>query len=370
MKQVSIIFFILLFPLHLVSAQELKIEFKEQLVIGDDENKPEEYLFYDIKNISTDNDGNIYVSDANTSKIKVFDKNGNFIKSIGKKGKGPGEMAEVSCMVVNSDDQLVVVDRLSRRVTVFSDLGEKFHTYPVPEQPIFNPWAVFPFEKNSYVFFAYQKSGFNKETKNGDNIFHIYNKDFSKIENTFGKSEDIWDLKKIFQRRRIGHHISDLCVVNSKCILFAPFIYRGLLYLYENKNKRWQLQLVHGKPMNDHAVELLNASDFPDFKFPPGTLISGSPEGVIVVKVNYASKGLFTMNDGKTVHFSSMRKKGNKFQFGIELFDKKQRYMGYASIKKDFPVRKVLWKDKNDKFYVHSAAEGFSVIRVMKLKIN
>ncbi len=51
-------------------------------------------VFGDIQNIATSEDDRIYVADMKNSLIFIFDKDGNFIKSFGKKGEGPGEIRE------------------------------------------------------------------------------------------------------------------------------------------------------------------------------------------------------------------------------------------------------------------------------------
>ena len=47
-----------------VQAQELSFTLHEQLIIGDDEEAPSEYLFYYPQIVRTDSQGNIYVKDA------------------------------------------------------------------------------------------------------------------------------------------------------------------------------------------------------------------------------------------------------------------------------------------------------------------
>jgi len=64
--------------------------------IGDNLDLGNEYLFRDPQQIKTDTDGNIFITDRNSSVIKVFDKNFRFLKSIGNIGQGPGEFQEIT----------------------------------------------------------------------------------------------------------------------------------------------------------------------------------------------------------------------------------------------------------------------------------
>ena len=65
-----------------------KISFEKIMSIGNVDSK-ENYIFSWVKDIATDKTGKIYVCDSGTNRIRVYDRNGNYIMSIGKRGKGP-----------------------------------------------------------------------------------------------------------------------------------------------------------------------------------------------------------------------------------------------------------------------------------------
>ncbi len=87
----ELVFFLLCFLIfsHSFSvAKEVKrILLKEVLSIG----SVEDDLLYQLADVTTDPEGNIYVSDSLDFSIKKFSKNGKFLKKAGKKGQGPGE---------------------------------------------------------------------------------------------------------------------------------------------------------------------------------------------------------------------------------------------------------------------------------------
>lgn len=68
---------------------EIKLELQEDLKIGraDDE----KYLFYRLRGIDVDHEGNIYVADMSNYRIQKFDKTGKYLLTFGRKGQGPGE---------------------------------------------------------------------------------------------------------------------------------------------------------------------------------------------------------------------------------------------------------------------------------------
>jgi hypothetical protein len=71
-------------------------------------------VFGDIQNICSANDGRIYILDSKNFKIYIFNKEGEFISSFGRKGEGPGEIRNF-----RSGEQLFVVDN----TIIYADRG-------------------------------------------------------------------------------------------------------------------------------------------------------------------------------------------------------------------------------------------------------
>lgn len=86
---------------------------EEELSIGEAEGR-EEYMFSRIRSIAVDDTGRIYVLDWKEIHVKVFDQNGTFIRTIGKKGQGPGEFIMPLSILITNQNELVVNDFRSR----------------------------------------------------------------------------------------------------------------------------------------------------------------------------------------------------------------------------------------------------------------
>ena len=89
---------------------------KEELVIGTDE-KNKDYHFEIIGDIKADDDGNIYAVDEQAHSILVFNKDGNYLKNIGRKGQGPGEFIYPSELTI-IEDKIVVFS--GNRISYFT----------------------------------------------------------------------------------------------------------------------------------------------------------------------------------------------------------------------------------------------------------
>jgi hypothetical protein len=74
--------------------------------------------------LKVDDKGTIYVVDMKASQIKVFDKTGQFVRAIGKKGDGPGEFSIPFGINITPNSEILVEDMANRRLSYFSLDGE------------------------------------------------------------------------------------------------------------------------------------------------------------------------------------------------------------------------------------------------------
>ena len=96
---------------------------KKDLTIGKAEGE-KEYIFSDITGIDVDGDGNIYIIDRAEAQVRVFDKTGRFLRTIGRKGQGPGETQMPGFVQITSKNEVFVYDYTGR--AVFYSLAGSF----------------------------------------------------------------------------------------------------------------------------------------------------------------------------------------------------------------------------------------------------
>ena len=103
----------------------------------------EEYMFASVGDIFVNDEGKIIVSDSKDTVIKIFDVNGRFIRSIGRKGQGPGEFSRIDSFQITSKGELLVVDNVNRRLSSFSLTGDLINSLSIKELPAAsNNWEV------------------------------------------------------------------------------------------------------------------------------------------------------------------------------------------------------------------------------------
>lgn len=95
---------------------------EEELSIGGKEAK-EDYMFSQIQHIAVSEDEKIYVLDYKEAHIKVFDRDGIYLMTIGRPGQGPGELNRPRSISVNQNE--LMVQESGSRLSFFS-LDGKF----------------------------------------------------------------------------------------------------------------------------------------------------------------------------------------------------------------------------------------------------
>jgi hypothetical protein len=106
------------------------IDLKEDLSIGGASAEGENAVA-DISDFVVDDDENIYILDRKNFHVQVFDSSGKYVRTIGRKGQGPGEL-ELSFMIslVRSSGELAI-HQATRRLSFFRTDGTfvRDHSY-------------------------------------------------------------------------------------------------------------------------------------------------------------------------------------------------------------------------------------------------
>lgn len=79
----------------------------------------EAYLFARIQGMVRLSDGRIAVVDNRAPDLRIFDADGRWVRTLGRKGRGPGEFQSPSILGVLPGDTIVVVDGSLRRISLF-----------------------------------------------------------------------------------------------------------------------------------------------------------------------------------------------------------------------------------------------------------
>jgi streptogramin lyase len=99
---------------------------------------PNNGLFRQPTDVAWDSEDNIYITDGYiNSRVAKYDKNGDWVKSWGTRGTGPGQFNLPHAIVIDRNNNIYVGDRSNRRIQVFDTEGKflRMFTIDVPPPP-------------------------------------------------------------------------------------------------------------------------------------------------------------------------------------------------------------------------------------------
>ena len=277
------------------------LELKEELSIGTDDGT-EEYWFNDIADIDVDSNGNIYVADYRESRIKIYNAEGKFLKTIGRKGQGPGDFQALWKIFIDRNDYLYASDVTLRKLSVFDPEGQYVATYDFPKIG----YSVRDFYVDKDGHFLLIESSLERREKERRTISEInmYSKDLKLIKNIYTCENFSWDMANINNRRisvRKPYPLTLRCsFIRDGKIVFGrndkyefyihsldkntteKFIgkYEPLKVTKKDKNEflEFYRQISDNEP---HAKDFIQATSFPKVK-PPFYDIIADDTGYIV----------------------------------------------------------------------------------------
>jgi DNA-binding beta-propeller fold protein YncE len=103
---------------------------------------PVDGMFRQVTDVTWDAAGNSYISDGYiNSRVAKLDKDGNWLKSFGEPGSGPGQLNTPHSIAADAKGNIYVADRGNRRIQVFDGDGtlERQITIDVPVPPDARP---------------------------------------------------------------------------------------------------------------------------------------------------------------------------------------------------------------------------------------
>lgn len=85
---------------------------------------PDEYLFGRVLAMAARGDGPVYVYDDQIHALRLYDRNGAFVRNIGRRGSGPGEYQYIIGLALLDDGRLATWDVRGHRINMYRGDGE------------------------------------------------------------------------------------------------------------------------------------------------------------------------------------------------------------------------------------------------------
>ena len=129
-----------------------------------------------------DASGRVYVSGWWGTNIWVFDRNGDFLRSVGRPGPGPGELGEVSSMVLVDDGVFSILDDKRGQIVTFDWTGALLGQVRTPD------WRPIGYQT---VHLGGHHAVHQADLRTTDHVgypLHLVNLETGKIEQSFGSA--------------------------------------------------------------------------------------------------------------------------------------------------------------------------------------
>jgi hypothetical protein len=103
----------------------------EEVTIGELDAQ-DEYSFGGINELEAAEDGRIYVFDRQVPALREYDAAGKFVRTIGRKGAGPGEYTQANGVAIHRDGRIVLWDAGTAHINVYRPDGTFITSWPLP----------------------------------------------------------------------------------------------------------------------------------------------------------------------------------------------------------------------------------------------
>jgi hypothetical protein len=213
--------------------------------------QPVEHQLGEPFSVVTDENGHIYIADESDQSIKIFDREGKYLNSIGGRGRGPGEFQNITMMSQSYNEGLIIQDRGKLEYIYLATNGEQLAATPENLHPNFQYYPERLEWFNDHSIGLMQSAGplTVKPQPIDRPLFYVYDEGFQTRKATF------------FPFRELGYSEQEMFVWSSfvylpgsfdiqvksdlKKLIYSPGVYTGKLYEFEpTDGLQWKLMRV------------------------------------------------------------------------------------------------------------------------------
>ncbi len=131
-----------------------ELTYDKQLVISGDD---PDVLIGSISGLTVDDQGHLYIADSQLQQIHKFSSEGEFLTSLGREGKGPGEFENFNPNIKTRSDRLYVLQDRAREIDVFETDSDQYistlsiENIKIDDKPIGTPADFFPTDNGNIL---------------------------------------------------------------------------------------------------------------------------------------------------------------------------------------------------------------------------
>jgi len=163
---------------------KLRIVFEEELSIGVEEGD-ENYMFGGQVYFNTDDEGNIYVNDWDQKRIQKFDPQGQYLLTIGRRGRGPGEFVNAWNPRFDKEGKLYVFDLGNHRISYFTKEGKYLRQISFPQG-----MSIHYINSNGLYFSAQSRILSDSDVFSYTYTYGLFDKDLNQLAEVYSRTTE------------------------------------------------------------------------------------------------------------------------------------------------------------------------------------
>ncbi len=363
------------------------IEWQSDLAIGLPDQSIDHQLARPLA-VRTDSEGNIYIADQGSLEIKVFDRDGAYLRSIGGRGRGPGEFLSMELVELTPEEHFVVMDRGNLKYITITKEGEFVESHPYNMSDQFYPQAI-RYLVNENLLALFFNTSSREETPIEDrDLFHIASRDFQE------RKESFFPIKQVDTKNRLLHGFmqwhpgSFLLLDGEEKLVFTPSTYLGKFFVYQNRNGQWEFDgAFRGIEPNIEPFEVFDSftryQRALENRIARATRISHGGEAFMGRQLSMDG-GLFQLDGDRLIHFYLEWREGyeraeesdrHPLDLYTQVFDLQGNVLLHDFLftitDKERSIKKPLvnWMDREGDFYLIEYPEDIPVVRRFSLEL-
>lgn len=144
-------------------------------------------------------DGMMFALAIDTGEVEVYDTDGRLLQKFGQKGQGPGEFTRPWHISISPDNEIFVLDKSARKITVFDTEGNFVRAIDCPESLGLMNSFIFGRADNLYFYYTLSTYRLDEKEKLGQGISGI--NFLSKLNKDLEILAEIYSCDYSFMRR-------------------------------------------------------------------------------------------------------------------------------------------------------------------------
>lgn len=316
-------------------------------------------------------DGDFFVADEASMKIKVYDRNGRYAREFGGRGRGPGRFLSFFSIAMDGD-VVVVADGYAGMFSSWSGDGEFIRAWPVRARRVW-PLQFRRYDERQWLTLYLDSAGVDGNVDQlARPVLHLEREDFSGSLTEFGAIGELSSSSSDWGAFRFHAADPGRFVIGLRGVVtYVPGAYAGDVFQFSRSGRGWGHRRLRGfRPVEAPLKEVSGAEGAGHLRL---YSVAMPGQGTANYAVTSQTLELFECPDGTIVH--AFRLEQERPQVRIQAWSAQGEHLGSAEVRllseeaERGVAHRVLGHGSGGILFVHRFVEGlYSELRALRLE--